>query len=501
MKRRVLFPLLVFGLLTVIAILVPAGEAIAQSRTQQIQLQRAGSIDQILQRAFAAVEHGNTVALSRYLERFHDTYGEAVLVVDGAGEVVASVGDVSLDDEVSAVLDAALRGVPQWTLPTVYPWSDTNRVMGEPLSSDGSAPDGAVALVVNQSAAKADVLASWMLAGAVGAALLAALLAASVYWTRWVVRPVLELDAAANALAEQREFEPADESGPPELRRLVHSFERMAQSVERTLEQQRGLVADAAHQLRNPLAAVRLRIDALSYPAPVRGRDTADDESAEPGAGDTAAVQITAVELAAIASDLDRLERDVDRMLVLANAEHRATAAAVRPGTPECVVSAASLIEPHRQLLAEAGVEVETFGAEEHLRCRRGDLEEIVENIVDNTRKYAAGSTLRIGFEPGAGPGADPGAGPGADPDADPGADPGAARTTLVISDSGSGLDDDDLARVGTRFWRSAAHRDQQGSGLGYAIIEQLAHANGATVAVDRAPEGGLRTSVRLRIA
>lgn len=489
MKRRVLIPLLVFGLLAVIAILVPTGEAIAQSRTQQVQLQRAGSIDQILQRAFAAVEHGNTVALSRYLERFHDTYGEAVLVVDGAGEVVASVGDAALDDEGAEVVLAALRGVPQWTLPTVYPWSDASRVMAEPLSTDGSAPDGAVALVVNQTAAKADVLSSWALVGAVGAALLAALLAASVYWTRWVIHPVLELDAAANALAEHRRFEPADESGPPELRRLVHSFERMARSVERALEQQRGLVADAAHQLRNPLAAVRLRIDALSYPADPGAaagaageRGAGERGSGELGAGEHAvgAAEVTPAELAAISSDLDRLERDVDRMLVLANAEHRATAAAaatVRPAALECVVSADSLIEPHRARLDEAGIGVVTSGAEERLLCRRGDLEEIVENIVDNTRKYAAGSTLRIGLEPDAG------------------------GAILVISDSGSGLDDDDLARVGTRFWRSAVHRDQQGTGLGYAIIEQLAHANEATVEVDRAPEGGLRTRVRLRTA
>lgn len=471
MRRRVLVPLLVFGLLTVIAILVPVGEAIAQSRTQQIQLQRAGSIDQILQRAFAAVEHGNTVALAQYLERFHDTYGEAVLVVDGSGEVVASVGDVSLDGEASTVVLAALRGVPQWTLPTVYPWSDASQVMAEPLSTDGGTPDGAVALVVNQSAAKADVLLRWVLAGAVGAVLLAALLAASVHWTRWVVRPVLELDAAANALADHREFEPADDSGPPELRRLVHSFERMAQSLERTLEQQRGLVADAAHQLRNPLAAVRLRIDTLSYPAARNGAGGADGGQA------SGAAEISPEELAAISSDLDRLERDVDRMLVLANAEHRATAAAVRPAAPECIVSAASLIEPHRTLLAEAGIDVVVSGGEERLLCRRGDLEEIVENVVDNACKYAPGSTLRIGLEAAT------------------------DRATLVVSDSGSGLGDDDLMLVGTRFWRSAAHREQQGTGLGYAIIEQLAHANGAAVTIDRAPEGGLRTRVRLRLA
>ena len=52
--------------------------------------------------------------------------------------------------------------------------------------------------------------------------------------------------------------------GPPELRRLARSFNEMADNVEDVLEQQRAFVADASHQLRNPLAALLLRIELLA---------------------------------------------------------------------------------------------------------------------------------------------------------------------------------------------------------------------------------------------
>lgn len=468
MSRRVLLPLLLFGLLAVCAILVPVGSALAQSRTQQLQLQRAGSLDQIGQRAAAALDGGEVDALAHYLERFHDTYGEAVLVVDGAGETVASVGRLAVDgvdaDDAATVTEAALRGVPQRTLPTVTPWSGASAVVAEPVMTDGTTTAGAVALGIDQTAARADVARGWAFVGATGLALLAALLAASVWWTRWVTRPVRALDDAANALAEQRGFEPAASTGPPELRRLAHSFERMARNVEHALEQQRGLVADASHQLRNPLAAIRLRIDALPR-----------DGGAE----------IEPEEIDAIAGDLDRLERTVDRLLALANAEHRANAAesgqrlAWREGTSgDRIATAASLAAPHRAALAAAGVALETYGGEEHLACRGSDLEEMVEILLDNARKYAGrGATVRVGLVPAPG------------------------RVTLEVSDSGSGLPDAELERLGTRFWRSAAHADLPGTGLGHAILVELARANDATVTVDRAPEGGLRTRVRMRAA
>lgn len=477
MKLQVLLPLMLFGLLAIVAIIVPASEGIAVNRTQQLTLQRATSMDQIVQRAEAAVASDDAAGLDRYLERFAETYGEAAMVVDSEGQVVSSVGGIEMDARVASLVLAASRTVPQRSIPTIYPWSDDTHLVAEPFANGSSAASGAVVLEVNQAEAKAQIARWWALVALAGLLLLLLLFAASQFWTSWVLRPVRALDAAANALAEQREPDLEAATGPLELRRLSSSFARMSRGVEDALEQQRGFVAEASHQLRNPLAAIRLRIDSLP-------RDDADE-----------------ADLEAVGGDLDRLEHVVDRMLVLANAEHRATAEASGRRTGfadgaarEHLTSAAMLAAPHEGRFREAGMRLRVVGdAEVRVACRKSDLEEIVETLLDNARKYAGdGAEIVVGFVLAS------------DSDEDAREDDvddrggAAGRAVLEISDNGPGVDSGELAQLGTRFWRSPGHRAKPGTGLGLAIVGELARANRASVGYDRAPEGGLRVRVSL---
>ncbi|QIM17723.1 sensor histidine kinase [Leucobacter coleopterorum] len=110
------------------------------------------------------------------------------------------------------------------------------------------------------------------------------------------------------------------------------------------------------------------------------------------------------------------------------------------------------------------------------IACNPSDLEEMVEILLENAGKYAGSGavvTVAVRREDG--------------------------RVILQVSDSGPGLSDRDLEQIGTRFWRAAQHRDQPGTGLGHAIVEQIAYGNEGVVTVDRAPEGGLRTQIELR--
>ena len=94
----------------------------------------------------------------------------------------------------------------------------------------------------------------WLLiaAGEIAAMLLA--VGAALRLTGWVLRPVRVLDATTHDIATGRlKSRVAAAGGPPELRRLARSFNEMADNVEDVLEQQRAFVADASHQLRNPL--------------------------------------------------------------------------------------------------------------------------------------------------------------------------------------------------------------------------------------------------------
>ena len=65
MKLRVLLPLLVFGLIAVIAVLIPIAQSIADSRTQQLALQRTAALDQVVQRARTALVQGDAEGLPR----------------------------------------------------------------------------------------------------------------------------------------------------------------------------------------------------------------------------------------------------------------------------------------------------------------------------------------------------------------------------------------------------------------------------------------------------
>lgn len=454
MRRQVLVPLMLFGTLAVVALVVLACEALSASRTQELTITRSAVVEHIVRQAEQAVEGAGTASLERYLERFAEVYGESVVVVDSVGDPIASIGGLDADDaEVAELIAAATSNLPQWDVPTVRPWSPDVVLVAEPILGLGEASAGAVVLEIDMADARADVTRSWALVGLVGLVFLAGLAAASLWWTRWVLRPVRALDAAANAFPAH--VGPAEDlaSGPPELRRLAASFTRMADGVERTLDQQRAFVADASHQLRNPLAAIRLRVDAL--------------EPADRG------------EVDAVDHDLDSLERTVDRMLALADVEHRATAEQSGASSAfaddsrreHTVLSAAALVEPFRPLVVDAGLTLAAVGdATVRIACRRSDLEEIVGTLLDNVVRYAGeGSTVTVRLE----------------------RDGDFAHVT--VSDDGPGLGADELRQAGTRFWRSPRHRAVAGTGLGLAIVRELVRANGGRFALDGAPEGGLR--------
>lgn len=123
---------------------------------------------------------------------------------------------------------------------------------------------------------------------------------AALRLTGWVLRPVRVLDATTHDIATGRlKSRVAPSGGPPELRRLARSFNEMADHVEDVLEQQRAFVADASHQLRNPLAALLLRIELLALELP-EGNE----------------------EIASVQTEGKRLARVLDDLLDLALAEH-----------------------------------------------------------------------------------------------------------------------------------------------------------------------------------
>ena len=123
----------------------------------------------------------------------------------------------------------------------------------------------------------------------------------AIMFARWVARPLSDLDAAAQRLGGGAlDTRSAAGSGPPEVRRLASTFNTMAARLEALVHGNRAMMADVSHQLRTPLAALRLRLDLLIQDA---------DEA-------------TASELADAQDEIARLSRLVDGLLAVARAEN-----------------------------------------------------------------------------------------------------------------------------------------------------------------------------------
>ncbi|MGW5474610.1 ATP-binding protein [Streptomyces chartreusis] len=457
MRTRVLTVVLAFAVLAVAGFAVPLLGVTATQRTEQLVAARTGDLDRFAGLAEQAAESGDTGALTAEVRRYAELYGEAVVVVDARRAPVVQAGGLRAADPVVArLVDAALRNQRVSPGGTLRPWSRGDGLLARPVGT-GTRVSGAVVLRASVRAAADDIALRWalVLAGAGLFAVACVLLARAA--TRWVVRPLHHLDRAVGALAAGLPAEHARAGGPPELRQLATGFNRMADAVTTALEQQRRLVADTSHQLRNPLAALRLRIDSLQLRLP-----------------DSATRTYTGV-----TGELERMEHLLDDLLALANAEHRAGELAVTDAPGACC-DATGVAEAQVQLwqpvAEQAGVRLDhTPGAAVRMACTEGELAQVADILLDNAIKYA-GSGARVGtrcFTEG-------------------------PHAVFEVRDDGPGLGTAELPQAGTRFWRSERHRDVRGSGLGLAIAEQLVAGRGGHVEFASAEPHGLLVRVVL---
>lgn len=474
MRTRVLAPILGCVLLVVVAIAVPALQAISRERTQELVLKRSTALARFASLARSSIDTGDLAALVQHGETYVGLYGEPVLVLDPSGHVIFETEALSLDDPaVAAAATAARRNQPIDALPVVFPWSESSHLMAQPVVGTGDLTGGAVITRVDAGRAIADVRERWALALAAAAAGLVVLTALGLLLGRWVLRPVRDLDLASQALAAGRLPESLRRTGPPELRRLAHSFDEMAASVTGTIRERGRLVEDFSHRLRNPLAALRLRVDALAH----------DETGATRGAS-----------LAQVDRDLDRLEQMVDTLLDLAEAEHRTGAGSVsgllepdeRPLELTCDLFAEEVVARWATQSADRDLRLLREGLDHvGLRCSAMDAHDMVDELVENAVRYAgqgADIVLRLSLRAGAGDTAGP-----------------AERVALIeVADTGPGLGPDELEHALERFWRSPGQRDTDGTGLGLAIVAQLARANRGHVELRPNEPNGLRVRLTL---
>ncbi|MFC4944004.1 HAMP domain-containing sensor histidine kinase [Pseudonocardia sp. GCM10023141] len=457
MRRRLLLGLSAFSIVAVAAFALPLLGSTAAERTQRFVLSRTADLDRFAALAQQIDTPEGLAVLDTEVRAYSSVYGEGVVVVGPAGRLIVQSGLSVGDAGVADAIDAALRNQPAAQPDRLGPWSDRPILLSRPVGT-GTRVGGAVVLRAAPAEAAADVGVAWLVvaSGALAAAVAFAVLALVV--ARWVLRPVAEL---AGGVREVTEGHPgahvSPNAGPSELRELAGAFNRMSDVVATSASQQRRLVADTSHQLRNPLAALRLRVDTLDGHIGTDGRRT----------------------YLSTVTEVERLESLLDDLLDLASAESRATDLAAGDAGPASADVGAVLTESvllWEPVARQAGVRlVVTEGPCAEVACAAGELSQVLDVLLDNAVKYSgSGATVQVGWVVADG------------------------RAVVAVRDDGPGISADDLPRATERFWRARQVSAQRGSGLGLSIAERLVTARGGTLRLGPAPGGGLEAVVEL---
>ncbi len=323
-------------------------------------------------------------------------------------------------------------------------------------------PDGSRIVAVGQELKErrellADLLKSQLLPWVLTLPLLLVFIGLSV---RHALRPVRELahDLEVRTADDLRPLHTAEL--PDDLQPMLIELNRLFERIGVTLENERRLTADAAHELRTPLAALRAQWEAAKV---------ATDEEARKRA------------LSQVGVGIERLSHLVVQLLALAGAESTQTSAMTQDvAWPAVVGNALSDCLP---MLESRGSEVEVHWPDEAPTDAQGPalplvgdealLTTLLRNLIDNALRYSApGSHVHVYFR----------------------------RDAIAVEDEGPGVAPGELKRLGDRFHRGES-KGETGSGLGLSIVRRIASLHGLEVSFGRRTDGnrGLRVELRRR--
>jgi two-component system OmpR family sensor kinase len=280
-----------------------------------------------------------------------------------------------------------------------------------------------------------------------------------VVW--WVVSGSLQPVARVRSQVASRQADdlsPVSDTGlPDEVRPLVQELNLLFGRVRTAFEAQQHFVADAAHELRTPLAALRLQAQSL-------------DRADTPEARQVAVSRLTA--------GIDRATRLVEQLLILARQEATAAEGAAAKTRPVDLADLARRTAADLAGVAAAkGVDLGLQQADPASVDGQPDaLQILLRNLVDNAVKYTpGGGTVDISVLSGAG------------------------TVAVQVEDSGPGIPPDERERVFDRFYRVAGS-EAAGSGLGLAIIKAIAERHGAVLTLGSSERlGGLMATVTFK--
>ncbi|WP_432585626.1 HAMP domain-containing sensor histidine kinase [Streptomyces sp. HD1123-B1] len=469
MTRRLLLGYLTLAALVLLSLEIPLGYVYSRAERERIITAAEDEAESVAAFASLSLAAGREDRLPPRVMHCAERIGGTVLIVDVHGRLLATSQPLSVGQRRSAAarpeLRAALNGHDAFDVRTSTIGGVRHLSMAAPIGH-GERPQGAVWLTLPTDAVEGRVHRIWLILALAGLAILVAVAVVALVFARWTSRPIRELERAAHRLADGGLATPAPaSSGPPEVRSLAATFNQTAARLEHLLASQRAFAAEASHQLKTPLAALRLRLDNLEPEVSGHAHDC----------------------LTAAMTETDRLARMVEGLLAMARLEE----GAVVPEPVDVDQMCADRLRTWAPLFEREDARlVLTVGPVGHALAAPGAVEQILDNLLSNAlRAVPAGGTVTLGPRLSVSD---------RRPLHLPGHQTRPSWVELHVIDEGPGMTAEQRRRAFDRFWR-APDAPKGGTGLGLSLVQRLAHVSGGEATLAAAPGGGLDAFVRLR--
>ncbi len=455
MRRRLLLSYLTLTLVVLLVLGIPLGVVYAREQRRRLTALVERDALALAIRAEEGLEANEAPSVVKLVDEYQSRTGGRVVVLRPDGSVLADSDPAPGGDnnflnrpEVRAALDRkeAVGSRYSRSLGHSILYFAVPIVHGDTLL-------GALRVTYPTSYVDARIEHGWWALVGIGAIVLLIVFLVSLRLARQVTEPIEQLaGAAARVGAGELDARAEVERGAPELRGLAERFNTTTARLERLVHSQRDFVADASHQLRTPLAALRLRLENL--------------ESEVTGDSDAGS------DVAGCLTEVGRLSRLVDGLLVLARTER----VVADPVAVDVGAVVQGRVDAWSAFAEEADVRL-TVAVTARLvaRITPGHLEQVLDNLVANAIDVSpAHGEIRIG----------------------------AARrggvVEIAVEDDGPGMTEEQRMRAFDRFWRATG--DGGGAGLGLAIVHGLVESDGGRVRLEAGAGGGLRVVVALPV-
>jgi two-component system sensor histidine kinase TctE len=292
------------------------------------------------------------------------------------------------------------------------------------------------------------------------------LVAAAALAVSWAVKRALKPLLLLREDVERRSPRDLDafdaEASPEEVRPLVQSLNRLFSLVNAQADSQRRFIADAAHQLRTPLAGLQAQVEAWAQAA-----NSASTPSQE------GTLRLRAEQVNQLRSATRRTSQLANQLLALSRADATMRAQPMEPVELKAVCE--SLLEAHLDAATAKRIDLGLDAQPATVRGHEWLLRELLGNLVDNAVKYTPQGgtvTIRCGWRGG--------------------------QLLLEVEDDGPGVAAPELPRILERFYRVRG-TPGDGSGLGLAIAQEIAHVHQGRLELRPGADGrGLRITLWL---